>query len=86
MLFIVKKCDICDAIDNVSSKSYIYNTKMGAAGSIENVYFDIDICETCELIALRRFYRSNKIFMQKNRFTINEVIIEILEEMKGKKR
>ena len=36
-------CDICDK-ENSESHSFLYDRRMDAAGSMENEYYDVDLC------------------------------------------
>ena len=78
----IKICDICgERTDN--TVSYVYDRRMDAAGSMEDVCFTRDLCFRCELkmikIAINKYLGSSKTA----RYEFNKILADLIPKHEG---
>jgi hypothetical protein len=71
-------CDVCGSRDNVNRRSYCYDRKLDAAGSMSDVSETYDLCESCELRALRMFFDK----IEEPPVYKNEKLIKIISKLR----
>jgi hypothetical protein len=81
-------CDMCGSKDNVKRRSYYYDRKMDAAGSMENVCETYDLCEHCELLVYKETYNKfdGKCLMEANKDLISTIKIFLMKYMKSRRK
>jgi hypothetical protein len=86
-------CDICGK-HPANYLSFCHDRKLDAAGSMYDVFFEIDLCEKCELNVYRSLVKALPDAIDRpvdiNKFTINECIVKIIQDIlsmrEGKER
>ena len=70
-------CDICGSKERVKVHCYVYDRATDAAGAMEDIYYQVDLCEACELSVLKQVIKK----LTKgsiDQWKLNKIIIETI--------